>query len=59
MKKPEFSELTAMDYIRNFGIKNALANLTPFYSEDLVFIVPQDLLEDLERQLYRLLIIKK
>lgn len=49
MKKPEFSELTAMDYIRNFGIKNALANLTPFYSEDLVFIVPQDLLPDLKK----------
>lgn len=49
MKKPEFSELTAMDYIRNFGIKNALANLSPFYNEDLVFIVPQDLLPDLKQ----------
>lgn len=53
MKKPEFSEMTALDYINNFGIKNALANLTPFYNEDLIFIVPQDLLADLERELIR------
>ena len=47
MKKPEFSHLDAMDYIRDFGLKNALANLTPFYSDDLVFLVPADLLGDL------------
>lgn len=41
--------MTAFDYIRDHGIKNAKANLTPYNGQDLVFIVPQDELPALRR----------
>ena len=49
MNKPQFSRMTAFDYIRDHGIKNAKANLTPYNGGDLVFIVPQDELPALKR----------
>ena len=49
MNKPQFSRMTAFDYIRDHGIKNAKANLTPYNSGDLVFIVPKDELPALKR----------
>lgn len=49
MKGQDFARLTAFDYVRDYGLKNAKANLQTYYNGDLVFIVPADQLEDLRR----------
>lgn len=49
MKKPEFSEMTAMEYIELYGVKNAIANFTPYLKGNLLFIIPSDLLPETKK----------
>lgn len=47
MNSPSFSEMTAKDYLIRYGLKNAVANFTPYYRGALLYIVPSDILPEL------------
>lgn len=39
------TELTAQEWIDKYGVENALANLAPYHENEMLFIIPRDVLE--------------